>query len=146
MGVNPHTPSLGTGKCEKEVLPGAHILCQHAITDKMIASDARRDGRFYRPANRVCSPQEHSLCEHVLSGWPTDSFACRAGRLCLPIIRVRKAARAELTASTNRPIECEKIGCESAYGTDRFSRSILRVARLLDAVLPRPYTNIIQSF
>ena len=33
-----------------------------------------------------------------------------------------------------------------ACETDRFSRSIIRVARLLDAVLPRPYTKIIQSF
>ena len=60
------------------------------MAGKMIASDARRDGRFYRSANRVCSPQEHSLCEHMLSGRPTDSFAYRAGRLCIPIIRVRK--------------------------------------------------------
>ena len=40
----------------------------------------------------------------------------------------------------------KKSGAKAACGTDRFSRSIIRVACLLDAVLPQPYTKIIQSF
>ena len=41
-------PLLGRGKCEKVVLPGAHILCKHAITGKRIAGDAGSAGGFCR--------------------------------------------------------------------------------------------------
>ena len=92
MGANPHTPSLGMGKCEKAVLPDMHILCEHALPDKPTASGACGTGRLCVPIIRGYPLQEHApdmhiLCEHVLSGKSAASTACGTGRLCVPIIR-----------------------------------------------------------
>ena len=45
-------------KCEKAALPGAYILCEHALTGKMITSGVCGADRFRVPVIRVCPPQE----------------------------------------------------------------------------------------
>ena len=93
MGANPHTPSPGMGKCEKEVLPDAHILCQYVLPDKLTASGACGTGRLCIPIIQGYPPQErapdmHILCQHVLPDKLTASAACGNSRLRRPIIRV----------------------------------------------------------
>ena len=52
-GVSPHTPLLGMEKCEKAALPGAHILCRHAIIGKITVGGVCRTGRLHRPGIRA---------------------------------------------------------------------------------------------
>ena len=41
------------GKCQKEVLLGAHILCEHVLPDKLTDSAACRTDNFHIPPIRV---------------------------------------------------------------------------------------------
>ena len=53
MGAGPHTPLLGKGKREKQALPGTHVLCEHVLTGKRVASGACRADKFCVPGIRV---------------------------------------------------------------------------------------------
>ena len=58
-GAEPHTPLFyNGGQVRKEGLHGKHIMCEHALNGKTIASGACGNNRFHCPVIRVCPPQE----------------------------------------------------------------------------------------
>ena len=53
-GAKPHTPRIDdNGFVREENLCGRHRLCQHALTDKLIASGVCRNNKFYHPVIRA---------------------------------------------------------------------------------------------
>ena len=55
MGASPHTPLLGmiNGVVRGWILCGRQRLCEHVLTDKLIAGFACIFSRLHRPINRV---------------------------------------------------------------------------------------------
>ena len=63
MGRAPIPPTLGmiNGAVRRQILCGRHIMREHSPAGKLAGGFASGADRFYRPAIRVCPPQERQI-------------------------------------------------------------------------------------